>query len=1021
MQKLLRYSLSLYLKVLCMLIFGATTPNLVKAQHTQAFKHPDRYFNKGKALFTKKNYVAAKQQFEEFLHKSKQENTQRDHLIEAEFYVAYISLILDQSTANNLYQKFISSYPTHPKTAEAHYAWGNYYYEKKEYLTAIEYLEKVNAAKAQKAKQQVSDSQITLNFRLGKAYFELEKYDKALTYLDKVKVLDHSYSYAASYYAGYIRYKQKDYQNSIKDLEVAAQSTDYQKAVPILITSNYYAQQQYPSLLRYTDSLFKRNENVDELATLYLLSGESAYYTSNYDKAMSYFNRYLGLLSKQPPSDVAYKIAFTHYKLKSYSMAAESFKEIAAQENEMGQKAAYYLGICYIKMDNKRFAAASFDQVRKMHYDASLESSATWTLGKLQYDLEQYTECIQTLEEFIKSYAGYPQRKDAEVLLTKAYMHSKEYNKALLYIEQLPNRNEEIKSAYQQIAFARGVEYFNAESYAQAIEMFNKSLRDIRLPQLGYVTRYWLAECYAISQKPKESIPYYLQVKKAFDSQDKYALKASYGLGYAYYNLREYDKALPYFQQCVTSWQLRTAAEEETTPYSDAVTRLADCFYVQKKYDNALHLYDELIAGKHPEQDYAYYQQGVIKVAQGDDDLAKQKFEDVVQNFPNSRYYDQALYEKALIDLENGHYSVAIAGFSTLMKERPRSLLRPNALLKRALSYQNFDNTNEAIKDYKTILKDHPTHSTAPSALLSLQDLLTQAGRTDELNEILRSYKKVNPNSKALLTIDLRNAEQAFFEGKYKESITLFKAYINKYPEGGSPNAKYYLGEAYLNSGDNENALRYHMVVVQEQKSTYMERSMRRVGDLLYAKEQYRAAIDSYRLLASITKSSRSQIKAWEGLMNTYYEMKKLDSVRHYAQEIIEKGNSTASRNKATLYVAQSYYDENKLNEALPLFKKVSESAKDKTGAIALYSYAHVLYNQGQYKPSLDALFRLSKEFPMDDDLRGKNFLLIADNYIGLKEYFQAKATLNSIIARSPNRNIVTEARKKLKSIEDKK
>jgi hypothetical protein len=79
------------------------------------------------------------------------------------------------------------------------------------------------------------------------------------------------------------------------------------------------------------------------------------------------------------------------------------------------------------------------------------------------------------------------------------------------------------------------------------------------------------------------------------------------------------------------------------------------------------------------------------------------------------------------------------------------------------------------------------------------------------------------------------------------------------------------------------------------------------------------------------------------------------------------------------------------------------------------------LYNQGQYKPSLDALFRLSKEFPMDDDLRGKNFLLIADNYIGLKEYFQAKATLNSIIARSPNRNIVTEARKKLKSIEDKK
>lgn len=1008
----------LYLKILLLIVFCVmVSPSPLFAQHTRDFKHPEQYFREGKELFAKKNYVAAKQHFEAYLQKNRKEVKSQEKIIESHYYVAYLALILEQLNANELYQKFVSSYPNHPKVSEANYAWGNYYYEKKDYLTAIEYLEKANSKNAQ---TQVKDSQTKLEFRLGKAYFELEKYDKSLEYLDKVKTLDHPYSYAANYYAGYMRYRQQVYHQSISDLNAAAQSSDYQKSVPILIASNYYAQKEYPRLLAYTDSLFTRNENVDEIATLYLLSGEAAYFTGNYDKAMSYFNRHLGLLSKQPPADVAYKIAFTHYKLKSYPLAIESFKNIADQENEMGQKAAYYLGICYIQTGNKRFAAASFDQVRKMHYDASLESSATWTLGKLQYDLGQYTECIATLEEFIKSYSGYPQRKDAELLLTKAYMQSKEYNKALIYIEQLPNRNDEIEVAYQQIAYARGVEYFNSEAYLQAIEMFKKSLRNIKIPNLGYITRYWLAESYAILQKTKESIVYYQQVTKAFDNQNKYALKAAYGLGYAYYNLRDYNKAMPYFRQCVASWQLRTAAEEETTPYSDAVTRLADCFYVQKKYVNALHLYNELITRKYPEQDYAYYQRGIIRVAEGKYPEAKQNFETLVKNFPDSRYYDQALYEKALLDLENAHYAVAIAGFSTLMKERPRSFLKPDALLKRALSYQNIGNTNEAIKDYKAILKVHPTHRSAPSALLSLQDMLSQAGRSAELNEVLANYKKVNPNSQALLTIDLRNAEQAFFNGKYKDAIRLFKAYIRKYPEGGSPNAKYYLGEAYLNDGDKENALRFHMVVMQEQKSTYMERSMRRVGDLLYAKEQYRPAIDTYRLLASVTKSSRNQIKAWEGLMNTYYEVKKLDSTRHYANEIIEKGNSAVARNKAMLYVAQSYYDENKFDQALPLFKKVSESAKDKSGAIALYSYAHVLYNQGQYTPSLDALFRLNKEFPLDDDLRGKNFLLIADNYIGLKEFFQAKATLNSIIARSPNRNIVTQARQKLKEIKGK-
>ena len=1014
-----RHQITIYFFILLFTVSGYSG---LMAQHTQEFKSPEQYFKLGNELINKKNYAAAQRNFKIFIQKSaalpKTRNTvNKEKVIQAKYYLAYIALMLEQSDAQKRYQAFIKAHPNHPKTVMAHYAWGNYYYEKKEYLTAIEYLEKVNNEQARKA---LSDSEIKLEYRLGKAYYELEKYEKALEYLDKIKDLNHEYSHPANYYAGYIRYKLKQYPQSIADLNAAAESSDYQKAVPILIACNYYAQEKYAQVISYSDSLFNRNENVDQIATLYLLAAESAYYSGLFDKAMSYFNLHLGLLSQPPPPEVAYKIAFTHYKLKNYKLAAENFKNIADKENEMGQKAAYYLGICYIYMKNKRFAAASFDQVRKMHFDATLESSATWTLSKLQYDLGQYTESIATLEEFIKSYPQADQRKDAELLLTKAYMHSKEYSKAMVYIEQLPKRNDEIQAAYQQIAYAKGVEYFNTEAYPQAIEMFKKSLQNIKLPELGYIARYWIAESYSLSLQPQASIPYYREVIKAFGNQDKYALKASYGLGYAYYNQRSYATALPYFRRCVNFWQLRTSAETETIPYSDAVVRLADCYYTQKDYPTALRYYKEIIAQKYPEQDYAYFQQGVIWVAQGKYPQAKQNFDLIIKDYKTSRYYDQVLFEKAVIDLENGNNSVAIAGFSNLMKERPRSLLKPEALLKRALAYQNIQNKDEAIKDYKAILKDHPAHSSAPSALLSLQELLSEAGRMNELNAVLANYKKVNPNSQALLTIELRKAEQAFFDGDYKNAIRLFKAYIQKYPDGGSPNAKYYLGEAYLSVNDKLNALRYHMLVVQEQKSTYMERSMRRVGDLLYAQQKYRAAIDSYQLLASITKSSRNQIKAWEGLMNTYYEIKKLDSSRYFANEIITKGNSELAKNKAMLYVAQSYYDQNQYDKALPLFKKVSESAKDKSGAIALYSYGHVLYNQGLYKESLDALFRLNKEFPLDDDLRGKGFLLIADNYIGLKEYFQAKATLNSIISRSPNRNVVTEARQKLKDLKGK-
>ena len=43
----------------------------------------------------------------------------------------------------------------------------------------------------------------------------------------------------------------------------------------------------------------------------------------------------------------------------------------------------------------------------------------------------------------------------------------------------------------------------------------------------------------------------------------------------------------------------------------------------------------------------------------------------------------------------------------------------------------------------------------------------------------------------------------------------------------------------------------------------------------------------------------------------------------------------------------------------------------------------------------------------------------IADNYILMDELFQAKATLNSVIEKSPDENIIENAKKKLQEIED--
>jgi predicted negative regulator of RcsB-dependent stress response len=46
-----------------------------------------------------------------------------------------------------------------------------------------------------------------------------------------------------------------------------------------------------------------------------------------------------------------------------------------------------------------------------------------------------------------------------------------------------------------------------------------------------------------------------------------------------------------------------------------------------------------------------------------------------------------------------------------------------------------------------------------------------------------------------------------------------------------------------------------------------------------------------------------------------------------------------------------------------------------------------------------------------------KGFLLMADNYVAQKEYFQAQATLNSIIENAKDKETVTGAKSRLAAL----
>jgi hypothetical protein len=115
-----------------------------------------------------------------------------------------------------------------------------------------------------------------------------------------------------------------------------------------------------------------------------------------------------------------------------------------------------------------------------------------------------------------------------------------------------------------------------------------------------------------------------------------------------------------------------------------------------------------------------------------------------------------------------------------------------------------------------------------------------------------------------------------------------------------------------------------------------------------------------------------------------------------------------------------------KYNESIANRIKSSKiNANNAPVAEALYNEALSLYNKGEFSESIKKCFEVTRITPSNDYIVAKSFILIAQNYIELRDYFQAKETLKSVIGnyvRNPDdkEDLVQKAQRILNLIDEK-
>jgi len=133
---------------------------------------------------------------------------------------------------------------------------------------------------------------------------------------------------------------------------------------------------------------------------------------------------------------------------------------------------------------------------------------------------------------------------------------------------------------------------------------------------------------------------------------------------------------------------------------------------------------------------------------------------------------------------------------------------------------------------------------------------------------------------------------------------------------------------------------------------------------------------------------------------------------------ILNEGTPADILNTAYLWKGKILKDEENLDAAYYAFAEVSEKMAAQKGAEAKYNMAEIGFLKGAYKNAEAEIFQLIETFAVYDEWKFKSFLLLADVYMGLEDYFQARTTLNAILDNVTEEWVRLEAQNKLAQLE---
>ena len=204
--------------------------------------------------------------------------------------------------------------------------------------------------------------------------------------------------------------------------------------------------------------------------------------------------------------------------------------------------------------------------------------------------------------------------------------------------------------------------------------------------------------------------------------------------------------------------------------------------------------------------------------------------------------------------------------------------------------------------------------------------------------------------------------------------------------------------------------------VIAQSRNEFTEQALTRLGQILLKNSDKTRAITILEQLENEAEFYQNKIFAQSNLMKCYYDNKEYAKAVVYAEKVLANPKIEDNvKSDAQIIIARSAIQTGDEAKAKASYTKLLAIAKGELAAEAIYYDAYFKNKEAKFELSNTVIQKLVKNYSAYKYFGSKGLIVMAKNFYGLKDSFQATYILENVIENfTAYTDVVAEAKVEL-------